>query len=407
MSAHRRGVGVHFRPEVTETNQRLGGRGILERDASFRTFSRTEEFVFREFVEADELRAVERLVVDEARALDADEAVGAVVLDGAFGTRGHGEFLGREVLEFVDLAVDDPLVFVAIVFLGGDRFEVVVVLEVRIHVLVPVELIDDEVDVLVLGLGHILDEQGPGYFASFNEVLIHTKHVRTPLWLIGAERTGGMQDARVDQPTGTGLELIGLGKLEDLVVTLVPVGDALTHLCLGRARLKTHESVGEIIPDVIVLRGEVIRFRFTFEPEQLRLFGVLVHVVRDRTHVVEKLGVDGPLLIFLPDGGANKFGAEFGDGLLQREAHVVDDDVRETFVRRPIIVRCFGGRSEPALVDAAAVKTECIEIIRVKLETFPGLQERAWHPARGEAQEAARVGELFAHHGGNARFLGG
>ena len=407
MSTHRRSVGVHFRPEVTETDQRLGRRGVLERDAGFRAFGRTEEFVFREFIEADELRAVERLVVDEARALDTDEAISPVVLDGAFGAGGHGEFLGREVLEFVDLAIDDPLVFVAVAFLGGDGFEVVVILEVRIHVLVPVELIDDEVDVLVLGLRHILDEQGPRHFASFDEVLIHTEDVRTPLWLIGAERTWGVEDARIDQPTRTRLKLIGLGELENLVVALVPVRDAFADLRLGRTRLEAHERIWEIIPDVVVLRREVIRFGLTFEPEQLGLLGVLVHVVRDRTHVVEELGVDGPLFIFLPNRGADEFGAEFGDGLFQGKADIVDDDVRETFVGRPVIVRRFGGGSEPALVDAATVETESVEIIRVKLEAFAGLQERARHPARGEAEQAARVGKLFAHHGGNARFLGG
>ena len=407
MRAHGRGVRVHFWTEVAQANQRFGGGSIPEGDALLSAGFGAEVFVFGELVETDELRAVEDLAVDRARTLDADQAVGTVVGDGALGTRLDSQFLRGEVLELVDLAVDDPLVGVALALDGDDRLEVVVILEVRVDVLVPVELVHDEVDVLVLGLRHVLDEKGPRYFAAFDEVLVHAEHVGTPLRFIGAERARSVEDARVDEPAGAGLELVGLGEGEDLVVTLVPVGDALADLSLGRTGLEAHERVREVVADVVVLGREVVGLRLAFEAEQLGLLGVLVHVVRDRTHVVEKLGVDGPLPIFLPDGGANKFGAEFGDGLLQREAHVVDDDVRETFVRRPIIVRCFGGRSEPALVDAAAVKTECIEIIRVKLETFPGLQERAWHPARGEAQEAARVGELFAHHGGNARFLGG
>ncbi len=92
-----------------------------------------EVFVLGQLGEADELGAVEGLAVDLAAALDADEAVGAVVFDGAAGAGLDRQFLGREELFAVDLAIDDPAVHEALLAgVGhGDGFEVVVVLEAR------------------------------------------------------------------------------------------------------------------------------------------------------------------------------------------------------------------------------------------------------------------------------------
>ena len=68
--------------------------GVLEGHAVFRAVFGAEVFVLGEFVEADEFRAVERLAVDLAGALHADEAVGAGVLDRGFRAGFDGEFLG-------------------------------------------------------------------------------------------------------------------------------------------------------------------------------------------------------------------------------------------------------------------------------------------------------------------------
>ena len=94
----------------------------------------------------------------------------------------HGEFLGGEELLAVDLAIDDPAIDVAFAARVGDGhgFEVMVVLELRVDVLVPVELLHDEVEVLVMLLRHVLHEQGPRHFAAFDEVLIHAEDVAEP-----------------------------------------------------------------------------------------------------------------------------------------------------------------------------------------------------------------------------------
>jgi hypothetical protein len=82
---------------------------------------------------------------------------------------------------------------------------------------------------------------------------------------------------------------------------LVPILEAFPHLPFRRAGLETHEGVWEVIPHVIVLRREIVRLRLAFLPDEGGLRGVLVHVVRDRPHVVEELRVDGPLLVLRPD----------------------------------------------------------------------------------------------------------
>ena len=162
-------------------------------------------------METDELRADEGLAVDLAGALDADEAVGAGILDGARGAWIDGEFFGGEELFAIDLAVNDPAVDVALAAgIGdGDGLEVVVVLETRIHVLLPVELIHDEVDVLVLRLGHVLHEERPRNLAALDEVLVHTEDVGAPLRLVGAEGAGRVKDARIDEPAGADFEAVG------------------------------------------------------------------------------------------------------------------------------------------------------------------------------------------------------
>ena len=70
---------------------------------------------------------------------------------------------------------------------ADDRLEVVVLLEVRVDVRFPVELLDDEVEVLVLLLGHVLDQQRPRHLAALDERLVHAEHVAAPLRLVGAQ----------------------------------------------------------------------------------------------------------------------------------------------------------------------------------------------------------------------------
>ncbi len=53
VSAHRWGVWIHLRAEVTEHHERLGFAQVLECHSSFRTRFGAEVFVLRQFVEPD------------------------------------------------------------------------------------------------------------------------------------------------------------------------------------------------------------------------------------------------------------------------------------------------------------------------------------------------------------------
>ena len=106
-----------------------------------------------------------------------------------------------------------------------------------------VELIDDEVEVLVLGFGHVLHEERPRHLAAFDEGLVHAEDVGTPLRLVGAEGSGRVKHAGRDEPAGAGLQAIGAREVEDAVVALVPVLEALPDLRLRRAGLEDRKSV--------------------------------------------------------------------------------------------------------------------------------------------------------------------
>src|SRR5262249_40428132 len=132
---------VDVRAEVAEADERLAA-GVLERDALGGPPGGDEDLVLRHLAEADVVGAVDIELADRAGALDDDQAVGTVVLDGGRPAGQDGQLAGAEELLAVDGAVDDPPVDVAFGLGAGldDRLEVVVGLEVLVDVLGPVEL---------------------------------------------------------------------------------------------------------------------------------------------------------------------------------------------------------------------------------------------------------------------------
>ena len=249
------------------------------------------------------------------------------------------------------------------------------VLEIFVGVAGPVELVDDEVEVAVLFLRHVLHEQTPRHFAAFDKVLVHAEHVAAPLRLVGAKTAGGVQDARGDEPTGAGLEAVRAGQVENAVVTFVPIREALAHLRLRGARLEAHEGVREVITHIVVLRREVITLRLAFLPDQLGLFGVLVHVMRDGAHVVEEFRVNRPLAVFFPDAFANDVRPALGHRLAQSEPVAAVHHVAQPLIRHSALVGGLGGGAEPTLINAAAIQAVSIGIIRMQLEPQARLQE--------------------------------
>ncbi len=212
-----------------------------------------------------------------------DQAVGAAVFDGAFCTGLDRQFLGGEQLFAGNFAVNDPAIHVAFLLGVGDRdgLEVVIVFEIFVGVAFPIELVDEEIEIFVVFRGHVFHEQRPRNFAAFDERLIHAEHVTAPLRLVSAKRTGRVKNARRNQPASAGFQAIGAAEVENAVVAFVPVFEAAADLGFGRAGLEAHEGVGEIVADVVVLRREIIRFRFAFQTKQRGLLGALMHVMRE------------------------------------------------------------------------------------------------------------------------------
>ena len=119
-----------------------------------------------------------------------------------------------------------------------------------------------------------------------------------------------MQHVGGNQPAGAGLESIGLGKIEDAVVPLVPALEAAVNVGLGRAGLEPEERVGEVVAGPVELGREIIALGLALAAQLGGLLLVLVHVVRDRPQVVEELAVNRPALVGVPHAAADHLGAE-------------------------------------------------------------------------------------------------
>ena len=91
-------------------------------------------------------------------------------------------------------------------------------LELGVDVLLPVELVDQVIEIVVVLLGHVLDQQLPGNAPAFDHRLVHAEDVRAPLGLEGHQRAGGVEHVGGNQPAGARLEPVGLGEVENAVV---------------------------------------------------------------------------------------------------------------------------------------------------------------------------------------------
>ena len=77
------------------------------------------------------------------------------------------------------------------------------------------------------------------------------------------------------------------------------------------------------------------------------------------------------------------------DGFLQQDLLAVEFDVAQAFVLRgERAVGGFGGGGEPALVDAAAMRAERVQIARIELQPPAGHQKRSGHPAGRQSDNA-------------------
>ena len=166
---------------------------------------------------------------------------------------------------------------------------------------------------------------------------------------------------------------------------------------LGRPGLEPHERVREVVAGPVELGREIVAFGLALAAQLGGLFLVLVHVVRDRPQVVEKLAVDRPALVGVPQIAADHLGAEDLDGVFERELVGAVHDVAESLVGGCSLVGGRGRRGEPALVDAAAVGAQRVEVLACQLESAARHQERTRHPGRSQPQDPFTTFESRAH----------
>ena len=308
----------------------------------------------------------------------------------------------------VDETVNDPFVDVVAVrvgfFLIDDRLKVVMFLEVRVDVLFPVELFDDEVEVELLVFRNVLDEEIPRNRVVVGQRLEHAEDVGTPLRLVSADGTRSVKNARRNEPARARLQPIRFRQIENAVVALVPVLEALANLRFCRAGLESHEGVVETVFRRVELRGIVIGFRFAFLTGEFRVFVHLVDVMRERSEVVKEFGEDRPALVGFPNRVADDRAFSFVDSFNERKTLAGDTDVTQSFVFRASDV--VGGRraGEPSFVDAAAIEPERVPVGLGELDTTTRLAENARNPVRGQAQETAAFFHSLSEKSGNFAF---
>ncbi len=292
-------VGPDLGPEVAQGDEGLGAR-VLDHHPSHRRLVGDEDLVHRHLAEADQHRGLHLVNSDPALALHGDDAGCARILHRDLRPGLDRELPRGEELLAVDPAVDDPAVHEAFAPRVGEgkRLQVAGVLEVGVGVEVPIEEVDDVVEVLVLPLGHVLHQEAPGHAAALDHGLEHGEDVAAPLRLVGQDRARGMEHPGRDQPARSRPQTVGLAEVEHAVVAAVPILQAAAHLGLRGARLQAVVGVGEVVARVVELRREVVALGLALLADLLRLLVVLVHVAGNGAEVVEELGVDRPAPYF-------------------------------------------------------------------------------------------------------------
>src|SRR5690606_2025616 len=99
---------------------------------------------------------------------------------------------------------------------------------------------------------------------------------------------------------------ISLRQVGNLVVSLGEILQTLAQLFFGRPGSQSDKGVRKIPTVVVQLRREVVRLRFALLAYQRGLLIIVVHVVRQRSHVVKKFRIHGPALVFVPQPRADQ-----------------------------------------------------------------------------------------------------
>ena len=200
-----------------------------------------------------------------------------------------------------------------------------------------------------------------------------------------------MQNASGHVVAGIDLLLVGTGELQDLVVALGEVHQALLEFFLCRAGIEAEIGLGALTAVVVDLRGEEVHFRLAGLTGQSGMLVALVDMMRQRAEVIEELGIGGPSVIFVPEELADHVRAKLGNHLAQQHffAVVCAHDIGQALVVRGAgaVFRVRRG-GEPALVNAAARKAQRVVIIRMQLDPAARTAEGTGNPRRRQTENA-------------------
>src|SRR5262249_12922217 len=103
-----------------------------------------------------------------------------------------------------------------------------------------------------------------------------------------------MKDSGIDLPARAGLQAVCAGMIENAVVAFVPDFQASNHIIFCRARLESKKRVWEIVLNYVVLPGKVVRLRLAFLADLPGELLTLMHVMRDRSEIVEEFAENVP-----------------------------------------------------------------------------------------------------------------
>ena len=195
-----------------------------------------------------------------------------------------------------------------------------------------------------------------------------------------------MKNAWRNQPTSARLQFVSFAEVKNSVIPFVPALEALAKVFFGGTRFQAKESVGEVIAHGIKLGWEIIGFRFAFLTDLCSLIFTLVHVVGDRAHVVKKLAINWPLLVFLPDCCAYQLLTFYIHRILEQEgSFAIHHNIAVAFVNFTIFVGSRGGGSKPSFINAPTMGTVGIKILWCKFDSSAWHKETAWNPSRRQS----------------------
>ena len=226
--------------------------------------------------------------------------------------------------------------------------------EVGVRITFPVHQIYQKVQIVVFVFWNILKKKLAFDKATIDHRLEHGENVTAPLRFVGQQGARCVQHASWNQPTSAGLQAVRFGIIQNAVVAF------------ARARFESEVSMRKIAGSGVQLRREIVAFWFALAAHKLSLCLALMKMMRDRPQIIEKLAEYWPALILLPNIPPNQARTFSFDRLLQSKAKALTLNEAQAFVRGTAFVHCHRRRSDPPLVDPAAICSVSINALSIQ-----------------------------------------